>query len=72
MDRKRDVTDATVDESPVDAPSPVATKGGDRFDCPKCGCAITVNKPSSVRPHQLKPFVCQCGTKMQQREKEGA
>ena len=71
MDRKRDVTDATVDESPIDAPSPVATKAGDRFDCPKCGCAIAVDKPSSVRPHQLKPFVCQCGTKMQSIEKEG-
>ena len=64
MDRKRDVTDANVDESPLDAPSPVATKAGDRFDCPKCGCAIEVTRPSSVRPHQLKPFVCQCGTKM--------
>jgi len=71
MDRKRDVTDATVDESPIDAPSPVATKAGDRFDCPKCGCAIAVDKPSSVRPHQLKPFVCQCGTKMQSIEEEG-
>lgn len=64
MDRKRDVTDANVDESPLDAPAPVATEAGDRFECPKCGCAISVTKPSSVRPHQLKPFVCQCGTKM--------
>ena len=68
MDRKRDVTDANVNESPIDAPSPVATKAGDRFDCPKCGCAIDVIKPSSVRPHQLKPFVCQCGTKMHSHE----
>ena len=68
MDRKRDVTDANVDELPIDAPSPVATKAGARFDCPKCGCAITVDKPSSVRPHQLKPFVCQCGTKMNARD----
>ena len=64
MDRRRDVTDATVDESPIDAPSPVATKAGDEFSCPKCGCAIEVTTPSRVRPHQLKPFVCQCGTKM--------
>src|SRR5687768_9944474 len=40
MDRKRDVTDATASESPLDEPSPLATKTGDRFDCPKCGCAI--------------------------------
>jgi ribonuclease HI len=64
MDRRRDVTDAAVDESPLDAPSPVATKSGYRFACPKCGCAMEVKRPSSVRPHQLKPFVCQCGTKM--------
>ena len=64
MDRRQDVTDA--DESPLDAPTPEATKKGDRFVCPKCGCAIEVLNPSSIRPHQLKPFVCQCGTKMGQ------
>ncbi len=62
MDRRRDVTD--VDESPLDLPAPKATKAGDRFVCPKCRCAIEVKLPSSIRPHQLKPFVCQCGTKM--------
>jgi ribonuclease HI len=70
MDRRKDVTDADdigaagASTSPLDAPSPVPTKRGDRFVCPKCGCAIEVLKPSSVRPHQLKPFVCQCGTRM--------
>ena len=68
MDRRRDVTDANVNESPIDAPSPTATKTGDAFSCPKCGCAIEVTTPSRVRPHQLKPFVCQCGTKMNPRE----
>ena len=63
MDRRKDVTDA--DESPLDAPAAVATKAGERFDCPKCGCVIAVEKPSSIRPHQLQRFVCQCGTKMQ-------
>src|SRR4029078_816904 len=62
MDRRKDVTD--VDESPLDLPAPKATKAGDRFVCPKCRCAIEVKLPSSIRPHQLKPFVCQCGTKM--------
>jgi hypothetical protein len=66
MDRRRDVLEA--EESPLDAPSPVATKTGDRFSCPKCGCAIEVTEPSSIRPHQIKPFVCQCGTKMIQDE----
>jgi ribonuclease HI len=66
MDRRRDVVEA--DESPIDAPSPIATRTGDRFACPKCGCAIEVTKPSSIRPHQLKSFVCQCGTKMIQGE----
>jgi ribonuclease HI len=67
MDRRQDVTDA--DDSPgaasIDAPSPVATSVGQTFSCPKCGCSIKVLKPSSVRPHQLKPFVCECGTKME-------
>jgi ribonuclease HI len=62
MDRRADVTDA--EESPLDAPAAEATKAGDRFACPKCGCVIDVIKPSGVRPHQLKDFVCQCGTKM--------
>lgn len=62
MDRRVDVTE--VDESPLDAPEARTTERGDRFACPKCGCAIEVERPSSVRPHQLKPFVCQCGTKM--------
>lgn len=65
MDRKADVTDA-ADDSPLSAPSPVAPKAGDRFACPRCGCVVELEKPSGVRPHQLKPFVCQCGTKMSQ------
>ena len=65
MDRRADVTDAAAGEaSPLDAPSPVATQAGDRFACARCGCEIEVRKPSSIRPHQLKDFVCQCGQKM--------
>ena len=66
MDLRRDVTD--VDESPIDAPSPTATKPGDTCACARCGCSIVVKKPSSIRAHQLKPFVCQCGNKMQNME----
>lgn len=51
--------------SPLDAPSPEATAAGDRFGCPRCGCAIEVQKPSPIRPHQLRPFACQCGMKME-------
>ena len=64
LDRKTDVTDAEGNSSPLDAPTPVAPKEGDRFACPRCGCVIELRKPSSIRPHQLKPFVCQCGSKM--------
>jgi len=64
MDRRADVTDA--DEAPIDAPAPVAVKAGDLFACARCGCAIEVKKPSNLRPHQLRPFVCQCGNKMQE------
>ena len=67
MDRRADVTD--VDESPeaaaLDAPTPLAPKAGDRFVCGRCGCSVELRQPSSIRPHQLKPFVCQCGMKMQ-------
>jgi ribonuclease HI len=64
MDRKRDVTEAGADDNPLDAPAPEATEAGDRFSCARCGCEIEVRKPSSIRPHQLKDFVCQCGQKM--------
>jgi len=62
MDRRQDVTDS--DESPVDEPAPRETKSGDRFVCSRCQCEVVVDKPSTLRPHQLKPFVCQCGQKM--------
>jgi ribonuclease HI len=62
MDRRGDVTD--VDETSDEPPAPVTTKAGDRFICARCGCAIQVIKPSPIRPHQLRPFVCQCGSKM--------
>jgi len=77
MDKRRDVTDADTpaggpsgssagpsSSSPLDEPSPVAPKPGDRFACGRCGCVIRLEKPSSIRPHQLKPFVCQCGGRM--------
>jgi ribonuclease HI/predicted RNA-binding Zn-ribbon protein involved in translation (DUF1610 family) len=65
MDRRGEVTDAEDgDVLPIDEESPVATKVGDRFGCPKCGSEIEVRRASSVRPHQLKPYACQCGTKM--------
>jgi ribonuclease HI len=63
MDRKADVNE-DGDDSELPAPAPLAPKSGDLFGCPKCGCAIELKKPSGVRPHQLKAFVCQCGTKM--------
>ncbi len=65
MDRKADVTGAGGGgSSDLDTPAPEATKAGDRLICARCGCGIEVKKPSSIRPHQLKPFVCQCGSKM--------
>jgi ribonuclease HI len=64
MDRRADVTAAQIDEAPLEAPSPEAFKPGDTVACARCGCLIEVRKPSSIRPHQLKDFVCQCGQKM--------
>jgi ribonuclease HI len=62
MDRKAEVTDA--DDSPLAAPTPRAPEAGETFLCSRCGCTIELRVPSRVRPHQLKPFICQCGTKM--------
>jgi ribonuclease HI len=64
MDRKADVTDADDAGSPLNAPTPASLNSGDRVACPRCGCVVEVKKPSGIRPHQLKPFVCQCGAKM--------
>jgi ribonuclease HI len=66
MDRRADVTDAAEEASPLDTPAPKATKDGDRFECGRCGCEVEVRTASSVRPHQLKEFVCQCGSKMRE------
>jgi len=74
MDRKADVTD--VDDpsdgsggggaaASLDDPAPAAPNAGDRFACARCGCVVRLERPSSIRPHQLKPFACQCGAKMQ-------
>jgi ribonuclease HI len=81
MDKKADVTDVnggvggdgvvgrggsgSAGASVLDEPSPVSPEGGDRFACARCGCVVELVKPSSIRPHQLKPFACQCGAKMQ-------
>jgi ribonuclease HI len=78
MDRRADVTEVNdsdgrgrggstgaADASALDAPASVAPVIGDRFACARCGCVVRLEKPSSIRPHQLKPFGCQCGAKMQ-------
>ncbi len=62
MDRRVDVRE--IDALPVDIPAPVAPKAGDRFACARCGCVIELRTPSSIRPHQLKPFACQCGNRL--------
>jgi len=63
MDKRRDVTE-TGDTPPVEAPSAVGPKAGERVVCARCGCVVQIVAPSPVRPHQLKPFVCQCGNPM--------
>jgi hypothetical protein len=65
LDRKADVTEAGgAARSPLDEPTPASFNAGDRVACPRCRCVIEIRTPSSIRPHQLKPFVCQCGAKM--------
>jgi ribonuclease HI len=68
MDRRADVTEVIGEgegSSPLDEPAPQATESGDRFACAKCGCSIEVRSPSTLRPHQLKAFRCQCGEAME-------
>jgi ribonuclease HI len=55
---------------PLDQPSPVTPAAGTLFACPRCGCVVRLEAPSRIRPHQLKPFVCQCGAKMHEEPKE--
>lgn len=66
MDRKADVTEVTDSQS-LDDPAPESSQPGDEFICPRCGCEIRLVKPTSIRPHQLRPFMCQCGVKMNKR-----
>lgn len=65
MDRKAEVTDADA-PAVISAPEPVAPEQGDSFACARCGCSIELKQPSRLRPHQLRPFVCQCGSRMDQ------
>ncbi len=66
MDRKAEVTEVdgfsmgTTEESEQ---SPI-TKIGDRFSCPRCGCAIELKGKSSWEPGRLRDFTCQCGSRM--------
>ena len=63
MDKKKEVNDAG-DDSPLDEPTPIPAAAGDRLECMRCGMVVEVRTPSSLRPHQLKPLICQCGQKM--------
>jgi len=64
MDKKADVTEDGDESSLETRTVPDSPKAGDQFECPKCRCVIKLVEPSGVRPHQLKLFACQCGTKM--------
>lgn len=66
MDRKAEVTEA--EESPLEAASPRGSAAGDVHICPRCACAIEVRTASRLYPHQLRPFVCQCGMRMNPRD----
>jgi ribonuclease HI len=60
---------ATGPPLPIDLPSPLTPVVGTLFACARCTCVIRLEAPSGIRPHQLKPFVCQCGAKMYEARK---
>jgi ribonuclease HI len=64
MDRRGEVREADEPAAALDEPAGREMTIGEQFACPRCGCAVTVAAPSRLRPHQRKPFVCVCGTKM--------
>lgn len=65
MDRRQDVTDVDGAAMPGSAEeNKTEYTAGEKVACEQCGCVIEVKKPSSIRPHQLKPFLCQCGKRM--------
>lgn len=68
MDRRADVFDANANESPLDIPAPREMAKGDSLECAKCGCEVEVTIPTRLRPHQMRDFVCVCGTKMMLKE----
>ncbi len=65
MDRRADVLEADEEANGQPDEAPRASVAGQRFICTRCGCVVRVERPSRVRPHQLKAFVCQCGMKME-------
>lgn len=64
MDRRADVLEVDEESGALDEPAPIAPRAGDRWSCRRCGCVIRIERPTGIRPHQSKPFVCQCGMKM--------
>ena len=64
MDRKAEVTDVADESSKTQLHAPPDPKAGDRLCCRRCGCCIELREASRLRPHQLRPFVCQCGGTM--------
>jgi ribonuclease HI len=65
MDKRADVTE--IAESPdqvLDELARATPKIGEHIACHRCGCTVVLRTPSRLRPHQLKPFVCQRGSKM--------
>lgn len=73
MDRKADVLEADDDATPAPpadaSPKPASAflKVGEIFNCPNCGCTITLNTLPPDEFPRLKPFVCLCGERMKRK-----
>lgn len=53
-------TSKAIGENATEAIAPQ----GSRFACPRCGCVVVVEAPSSRSPDETGPFACVCGVRM--------
>lgn len=59
----QDASQRSAAAATVGEPAPGLTEGS-LHACPRCGCAVRVERPSGLAPERLGPFQCVCGVRM--------